>query len=228
MNDLALAQDLSGIIREPQALRLPDGLTWEQWESLTVPVLAAAVASTWWLGDLIVYAEDHLAMRDANGEVVSRDAGRIKQVILQVMGASPQKAYTATHVSRSFPPSHRVPGCDWSHHREVIPLGDRDRQASLLYKASNLRWSKEQLRREVRKVKAEVEAKAIELGELEPPPPPPPKPLRATVKVTPPADMDAAAFQAALWSIEKHARMVLPSASVVVESTLPKPESEAA
>ncbi len=148
------------------ALKLPPGLTFEQWESLGSTVAAMVDGAPWWMGDWLSYGER------AYGEKYAH-----------VVDGTPWKIQTLQNyawVSRRFEISRRREILSFSHHAEVAALDPADQDA-LLDRAEAESWSRADLRTAVRELKrnrlpapqaaeGKAELTAAELAEFGPEP----------------------------------------------------------
>lgn len=138
-------------------LNLPDGLTWDQWQNAGITILNNAAVSQWLIGDWLLYAEQRLAARDANGKPTSADKARIHRATEKATHLEVQTIKQAKVVARAFPPARRRQGVPWSFHREVASCAP-DLADELLGQAEEHRWSRERLLDEARAAKARAAA----------------------------------------------------------------------
>ncbi|WTJ87763.1 LmbU family transcriptional regulator [Streptomyces sp. NBC_01538] len=105
------------------------------WEELGTELFSFADSSTWWIADWLVYGE--FVFHDRYEEAIRRTS------------LSYQTLRNYSWVARRFPLSRRHQGLSFSHHLEVVAL-EQPEQDYWLGKASELGWSRNKLRREVR------------------------------------------------------------------------------
>lgn len=102
-----LASAIPGTIEE-QALILPPGLSFEQWDEIGVTLLAVEAGIQWWIGDWLNYGEDHLPDRYTQAEAFTA------------------RSYSTltkwSYVARRFPAFRRRKMLSWSHHAELASL----------------------------------------------------------------------------------------------------------
>jgi hypothetical protein len=123
------------LIRPENGLRLPPKFSFDMWLAAGRQLAAAASSSAWRLGDWLVYGEDLFPGRYR--EAIERTSLEYKTL----------RNYA--WVTRRFPLSRRRDTLSFGHHAEVAAL-PRPEQDYWLRKADELRWSRNQLRREVR------------------------------------------------------------------------------
>lgn len=106
-----------------------------EWELIGQQILAVADSSTWWVGDWLCYGEQ--AYQDRYREAV------------QMTSLNYQTLRNYAWVARRLELSRRRDSLSFGHHAEVAAL-DVPEQDYWLRKAEELRWSRNQLRAEVR------------------------------------------------------------------------------
>jgi len=111
------------------------GLTFAGWQAEAVTVQTAAVASRWWLGDLMRYGE----MR------WGEDAAQA----VEMSGLHVDTLRACVWVAESIVPARRRPEATWSHHREVAAMDAAEGDA-WLGRAIDGGWSRDELRRKIR------------------------------------------------------------------------------
>ena len=146
----------------PVGLQLPARLPFARWESLGRRIGSITNASSWWLGDWASYGEG------SYGE-------RYKQAIA-VTGLDYQTLRNYVWVARRFDVSRRRDTLSFGHHAELAALPE-DQQDEWLDRAESARWSRSQLRAQLRSEKRalipgsvkhlrlEVEARRVERWE---------------------------------------------------------------
>jgi hypothetical protein len=127
---------------EPDGLRiprtgltLPQQLSFEKWLGIGRQLSAVVTSSAWCLGDWLVFGE-------------SAYNGRYREAIEQT-SLDYKTLRNYAWVTRRFPLSRRRDSLSFGHHAEVAALPECE-QDYWLRKAEDRRWSRNQLRREVR------------------------------------------------------------------------------
>ncbi|MGA5066350.1 LmbU family transcriptional regulator [Streptomyces exfoliatus] len=116
-------------------LQLPGGMSFESWEKAGRNLARVASSSAWCLGDWIVYGQ-------------SRYEGRYRDAV-ETVGLDYQTVRNYAWVARRVPQSARRKALSFQHHAEVASLSPQE-QESWLDRAVKERWSRNQLRRELR------------------------------------------------------------------------------
>jgi len=123
-------------VRVPRmGLELPRRLAFEAWLRIGTQLSAAVSSSAWCLGDWLVYGQAAFKGR-------YRDA--LEQTSLDY-----QTLRNYAWVARRFPVSRRRDNLSFGHHAETAALPEPE-QDYWLRKAADQRWSRNQLRQEVR------------------------------------------------------------------------------
>jgi len=91
----------------------------------------------WTLGDLLNYGEN----RGEWGDMYSQ--------ALELTQKSYDSLSRASRMSRLYPRDQRVPEVSWSHHLEAAPLRDDTARTTILKKAAEYGWSRDDLRQHV-------------------------------------------------------------------------------
>jgi DNA modification methylase len=129
----------------PLGLKLPNGLSFEQWQMLVAQLRMIMRACMWWWGDALAYGE--------------RRYGVMYKQALDRADYDYQTLRDAAWVSGRFELSRRRDKLTWSHHREVAAL-EPQQQDALLDQAESERMTRDQLRRAVRRFQAEQKLRA--------------------------------------------------------------------
>lgn len=148
----------------PMVLALPEDLTWDEWVEVGRPVVSASVGARWWLGDWLIYAEDRFG-HDDEGKQIPTQIGAINELAVADTALELQTIKNAKTVSRRFPPYRRRYRVSWSHYAEVASLSD-ELADSLLTQAEAGDWTRETLRVEARRLKAQADAVSVEGREV--------------------------------------------------------------
>jgi hypothetical protein len=125
----------------PTSYKLPEGLDFEAWERGVGALLSMARSISFWLGDALVYGEDHFAEGDQYAAAI------------EMSGLELSTLRNAVSVCRSVARSRRRESLSYSHHAAVASL-DPTPQERMLDKAEARGWTHKQLRGAVRRMKA--------------------------------------------------------------------------
>ena len=118
----------------PATLRLPGSMTFTDWASAGRQLAWLSHGVAWALGDWLLYGQAHFGSR-------YRDA-------IAATGLDHQTLRNYAWVARSVAPSRRRDKLSFQHHAEVAALSEAE-QELWLGRAERLRWSRNQLRREL-------------------------------------------------------------------------------
>jgi hypothetical protein len=124
----------------PTELRIPLGMTYGAWKRVGTHIALVADSSSWWLGDWIVYGQ---------GQYGKRYLEAIEATQLDY-----QTLRNYAWVARKFEPPRRRPSLSFQHHLEVAGLPEDD-QETWLDRAHIFRWSKSQLRQQLKRARLE-------------------------------------------------------------------------
>lgn len=130
--------EIPGCEFTPTRLKLPDNLTYDQWERIGRQLQLAGMAIQWWIGDWLLYGEFRWREKYAQA--------------IQVTGKAEQTLMNYQFVAKAISPSRRREEVDFSTHAEVASLeeGDQDR---ILAKAAHEKSSVRAVRREAEAVR---------------------------------------------------------------------------
>lgn len=117
------------------ALYLPASLTLMEWVKIGEKVCLLSNSSAWWLGDWLIYGQD-------------KYPDRYRRAIAETM-LDYQTLRNYAWIARKFPVSRRRDGLSFQHHLEVAAL-PAAQQDLWLDRALHFKWSKAELRRQVR------------------------------------------------------------------------------
>lgn len=123
------------LVSSRRGLRLNPQMPYGIWSALGPRIAARADATSWWLGDWVVFGEHRYGKR-------YREA-------LEMTGLDYQTLRNYAVVARRFTLSRRRDNLSFQHHAEVCALGDEDQDRWLDLAAAN-RWPKSELRIRVR------------------------------------------------------------------------------
>jgi hypothetical protein len=139
----AASIEREGVRLTPQGLQLREGITFDVWMKMGRRINEISNASSWWLGDWLVY-----------GQQSFRDRYR---VALEATGLDYQTLRNYAWVARRFRMSRRRDALTLQHHAEVAALPEPD-QDLWLRRAERMRWSRNELRRHL------LEARRLQSG----------------------------------------------------------------
>jgi hypothetical protein len=129
-----LGIDSTGLLAET-SLIIPQELSLEQWETLGDRLFSCWESMSWWIGDWLVYGQDHYPDR--------------YKTAIQRTGLSYQTLRNYASVARKFRSDRRKPDLSFQHHAVVasLPAEEQDRW---LARAQRFAWSRNELRRRLR------------------------------------------------------------------------------
>ena len=116
----------------PTALRLRQGIAFEAWLGVGRRIADVSNASTWWLGDWLVYGQSAYGQR--------------YHIAFEATSLEYQTLRNYAWVARRFAVSRRRDKLSFQHHAEVAALSEPE-QDLWLQRAERLRWSRAELRR---------------------------------------------------------------------------------
>ncbi|CAM5330141.1 LmbU family transcriptional regulator [Streptomyces abikoensis] len=116
-------------------LRIPVGLTFDDWERAGRQLSRIVNSSSWWLGDWLVYGKHHYTDRYQRG--------------IRTAGLQYQTLRNYAWVSRRFELHRRRAALTFQHHAELASLATEEQDA-WLDRAEQMRWSTKQLRHALR------------------------------------------------------------------------------
>jgi hypothetical protein len=122
-------------------LQIPQDLTYEGWERAGRRLTDVMDSSAWCLGDWVVHGEKHYADRYRRA--------------VDAVGLEYQTIRNYAWVARRFERSRRRTALSFQHHAEVARLGDEE-QELWLGRAEELKWSRNELRRNIKAVRSGV------------------------------------------------------------------------
>jgi hypothetical protein len=117
------------------SLQLRHGLSFDAWAGVGTRLGRISNASSWWLGDWLLYGE--------------RTYGKRYTEALAVTQLDYQTLRNYAWVSRRFEPSRRRERVSFQHHAELAALPEAD-QDLWLQRCQRLGWSRNELRRQMR------------------------------------------------------------------------------
>jgi hypothetical protein len=132
-----------------KGLRLPTGLTLEEWLGAGRQLATIASASAWWVGDWLVYGE--------------RNYGRRYRAALELTSFDYKTLRNYAWVARSVAVSRRRDTLSFQHHAEVAALSEPE-QDLWLARAQTMRWSRNELRRHLANAKRGAHAPSAAAG----------------------------------------------------------------
>jgi len=138
-----------GVVLTDTGATIRDDLSIEEFCSALQNVQSLANATMWALGDLLLYSET----RGTYGEMYSQ--------AMDVTRKSYATLTQAVRMAKAYPQPERVSAISWSHHREAASIKDPQERATLLHRAADQGWSREDLRAHVQELKGEVPTPAL-------------------------------------------------------------------
>jgi hypothetical protein len=127
-------------------LRLPDRLTFENWERAGRQLAGIVDSSAWCLGDWLVFGKQNYTDR--------------YQRALRTAGLNYQTLRNYAWVARRFPLERRRAALSFQHHAEVASLPIED-QETWLGRAEEGAWSTKQLRVQMRDQRGDGQSSAV-------------------------------------------------------------------
>jgi hypothetical protein len=130
-----------GLLADPSVqarrttLHLPERLPVTEWKRIGEQICLISNASSWWLGDWLVYGQDKYPDR--------------YRIAISEASLDYQTLRNYAWVARKFPVSRRRDTLSFQHHLEVAALQTAD-QDIWLERAARFKWSKAELRRQIR------------------------------------------------------------------------------
>lgn len=116
-------------------LHLPEQLSFADWKRIGEQISLISNASSWWLGDWLVYGQERYPDR--------------YRIALSETSLDYQTLRNYAWVARKFPLSRRRDTLSFQHHLEVASLAAAD-QDIWLERAARFKWSKAELRKRLR------------------------------------------------------------------------------
>ncbi|MFG2126902.1 LmbU family transcriptional regulator [Streptomyces sp. NPDC048751] len=120
---------------ERTRLQIAQDISLEAWCRLGGRILAVCDSSAWWIGDWLVFGQNHY------GERYRRAMEKTK--------LDYQTLRNYAWVARKFEPSRRRDSLTFQHHMEVASLSEAEQDHWLDF-AVRLNWSRNQLRKQIR------------------------------------------------------------------------------
>lgn len=115
-------------------LVLPEGLSFDEWETIGKKLQRVEKSVRWWIGDWLAYGE--------------RVYGETYAQAIEATGYSVGDLQNMVYVASGIEPSQRCENLSWSHHREVAALSPPE-QTRWLDKAEAESWSTRELREQM-------------------------------------------------------------------------------
>ncbi len=131
------ASIVSGMISNAQRthLHLPTDIPLEDWKSLGEQIFVIWDSSGWWLGDWLVYGQDHFPSR--------------YRIAINETSLSYQTLRNYSWIARKFPVERRRKELSFQHHSEVASLTE-EMQEKWLDRCQKFNWSRNELRRRIK------------------------------------------------------------------------------
>ena len=121
---------LPGVVSET-GLKLPDGLTFEQWQGVGFTLKRINKAWRWWVGDWLHYGE--------------RSFGEMAPQVMDELGTDYQQLADCAYVAGRIPFARRRENLSWSHHKEVASV-EPAKADELLDRAQQESWTRQEMR----------------------------------------------------------------------------------
>jgi hypothetical protein len=122
-------------IKRRTALSLPRGMSISAWSKLGRQILVVSDASSWWLGDWLIYGQ-------------TQYPDRYKRAIAET-SLDYQTLRNYAWVARSFVPARRRDALSFQHHAEVAGLSPSEQEKWLTLAERN-GWSRNELRKQIK------------------------------------------------------------------------------
>jgi hypothetical protein len=106
------------------------------------------------VGDLLVFAEEHLAV-DSDGAPDTVAMGRVRVAVMELTNLDFGYLRRCQRVAARFPAATRWPRLSWAHH-DVVMAFDDTTAVDLLAQAEEGGWTRDRLRSEARQAAAEL------------------------------------------------------------------------
>jgi hypothetical protein len=132
-------------------LKLRKGTPFDAWVAIGRRIGELSSASAWWLGDWLVFGEDCFGDR--------------YKAAVAATGLEYQTLRNYAWVARRVDASRRRSGLSLQHHAEVAALPEADQELWLL-RAERLRWSRNELRRQLTTVRRRLAADPEACGDV--------------------------------------------------------------
>lgn len=129
-------------------LKMPEGFTTTDWTRVGEALCITRGAVAWWVGDWINQGEDRLEQHEA------------VQLACTLLNIEPGTATTYASVCRTFGPERRRDLLSFEHHKEVRGM-DRRHQDKWLDEAAGQKWSKADLRRNMKEAGVKQQPKLV-------------------------------------------------------------------
>lgn len=133
------------------SLTLNPGLSMREWAEAGELIGTFHRGSPWWLGDWLVWGEDHLGEKHAQ--------------YVEETGLSPKVLLARARLSRQIPPERRRATLSLTHHQAVLMLLP-DQQEALLAQAEREGWNSTTLRQAARRLSNRPDPDRKGLGDL--------------------------------------------------------------
>lgn len=133
------------------SLSLNAGLSMKEWAEAGELIGTFHRGSPWWIGDWLVYGEDHYGEKHAQ--------------YVEETGLSVKALVARARLSRQIPPERRRETLSLSHHQAVLLLLP-EQQEALLAAADREGWTSARLREEARRTNHRPESDRPSLGDL--------------------------------------------------------------
>lgn len=122
--------DLSGVEYLEVGLRIPDGLDFDQWNSVGNTLCAMHERCGFWIGDWYNYGENRY------GEMAAQATAIADQATAAGWGIAPGTVQRYAYLAKAFELGRRLPNLGVSYYQAVWGVKDKKKQYQLLEEAS--------------------------------------------------------------------------------------------
>lgn len=133
---------VSGVEYSASGIKLPEAMTFEEWDSLGAQIAVMHNASPWWVGDWYIAGEA------AYGEAAAQATAISDKAALHGRQLSPDTVMDYAALCRRFPPPDRSENLSITHYRAVRALPE-PRATELLKAAESGEWSVRELKKQI-------------------------------------------------------------------------------
>lgn len=148
MDACALPRIAAAVEYLPNALRIPEGISFDDWEDIGAKLKASLVGHQWWIGDWLRFG--------------GHKWGDKYEAAAAVLGMKPQTLRKYKQIAEAFPEfGMRIPNCSFNHHQIAASLPPK-RRARVLQAAAGDGWSAARLRSEIQHAKPRLAAPPVD------------------------------------------------------------------
>jgi len=131
-----------GVVITDNAMELPNGLPFSEWERIGKTLKTLEGAVMWWIGDWLAFGATEYGEKYAQAVEAH-----------QVTGTPVETIRKAVWVAEKFSVGSRLPTLSWSHHQAAASLDESARYEFLRVAASE-NWSRQETRQRANRIKA--------------------------------------------------------------------------